>query len=381
MNNATPGLYVHIPFCQSKCIYCSFYSIPVRIFDINRYYTALCLQIRQAAAVFPWNSWHYASVFFGGGTPSILPVDMLCALLEKLQQTLPIDNEAEISIEINPATIDLKGLIKLRKAGFNRVSIGCQSFSDADLQLLGRRYSAQKAGAACGKARRAGFDNVSLDCMYGLPGQTWRQWGKTLEQALSYEPDHLSLYELTLEDNTQLMRAVEDGKLHLPQEEEVLAMMEKTTEMLSVTPFIRYEISNHARPGRQCHHNVNYWQNGPYLGLGAAAVSSYNGTRWTGTRKVQDYCRQAENGCIPWQIDDQLDNEACFRETVMIGLRMLQGVNRARLLQRFHIDVATYYGAILERLIHARFLAFDGSWLRLTRKGLPLANTIMAELI
>lgn len=375
------GLYVHIPFCASKCQYCSFYSVAANTKSIQRYYQALCSQIESSVKLEPWASLPYASIFLGGGTPSILPTAMLCDLLSRLKHHVQVQKNAEISIEVNPATIDFEGFKALRKAGFNRVSIGCQALTDQALYQLGRVHSAQDAIACFHAARRAGIANISLDFMYGLPGQTALQWQQTLEQIDQLQPEHLSLYELTLEEGTPLMDAAEKGTLQLPSEEVILECMALMDQFCATTPYKRYEISNYARQGAQCRHNINYWHNGAYLGLGPSAVSSYKGRRWTGKANVASYCKRAEQGQSLWDAEEPLDHETYFRETVMIGLRLIEGVDTEALYRRFGIDVRSYYGKTLTRLIDQNLIELHDAWLRLSKTGLPLANMVMAEFV
>jgi oxygen-independent coproporphyrinogen-3 oxidase len=269
----------------------------------------------------------------------------------------------------------------LRKAGFNRISIGVQSFSDPQLQQLGRAHTVQEAKDLVIAARHAGFDNLSLDLMYGLPGSKSADWQKILNQAVDLCPDHLSLYELTLEQGTPFHDRACSGTLVIPFEEDILEMMTITSEILMTNGFHRYEISNYAKPGRTCRHNINYWQNGSYLGLGAGAVSCFSGTRCRSIEDVNLFCRAISEKQIHWSETEALDKESSFRETVIMGLRMIQGVSLSDLKDRYHLDPITYYGLTLQNLIDKNLLEFGNNSLRLTDKGLSLANTVMAELV
>ncbi|WP_417909672.1 radical SAM family heme chaperone HemW [Candidatus Electronema sp. PJ] len=374
------GLYLHVPFCLRKCAYCSFYSeagLPVD--QGQAYLAAVSKQLRWFAQFFLQQP--LTSIFFGGGTPTLLPAKALQGLLADCLHSFPALEEAEISIEVNPATVDLSALQTLRQAGFNRLSIGVQSLQDKELQRLGRPHSAQDAVQTVQLARQAGFTNLNLDLMYGLPGQTLRSWQETLAQALALQPQHLSLYELTIEKGTPFARQQAQGALLLPDEETGLQMLVATQLMLSSADFHRYEISNYALPGFACRHNLNYWRNGEYFGLGPGAVSCLQGKRRSAVADWREFCRLMEDGQQVWQEEEHLENEAAFRETVVMGLRMLDGVSLPELRRRFGLDAQVYYGETLLRLMQQGLLEIVQEKLRLTAQGLLLANTVMAELV
>ena len=384
-NRSSPpalGLYVHVPFCVRKCIYCSFYSLAGAGQWHGRYVQAVLTQLRQAAALEECRNYRVRSVFFGGGTPTVLPVSELERLLVRCCAAFDLEpGSVETSIEVNPATVDRQGFHRLRRAGFNRVSIGIQSLDARELKILGRVHTAAQAETTVRQAREAGFSNLSLDLMYGLPGQDLYHWQQTLESALALEPDHLSIYELTLEPGTPLAAQVKEGALSLPGEETILAMLELTGQMLTSQGLRRYEISNYARPGFTCCHNINYWHNGAYLGFGPAAVSCLAGRRWTNIADLERFCTLAEQGRPVQAEQEELDREARFRETVVMGLRMLAGVSIGKLETRFGINALTYYGDLLGRLVQEELLVLEGDALRLGDRGLLLANTVMAELV
>ena len=376
------GLYVHVPFCRRKCGYCSFFSFAPQPGDLERFCSSLRLQMRQMAELPEVAGLSFSTIFFGGGTPSILPPPILAELLAELRCLFAFSvDEPEISIEVNPGTIDGDGLFALRRAGFNRLSIGVQSLDDRELFLLGRIHSREEALATIAAARRGGFENVSFDLMYGLPDQTVAGWRHTLDLALALEPVHLSMYELTVEPGTDFARQARAGAWVLPSEDEVVMMMAAISSAIGVNPLQRYEISNYAVPGWECRHNCNYWDNGRYLGLGPGAVSSMAGVRRTAVADLAEFCRRIDAGHPVWQEEERLDPEAAFRETVVMGLRMLTGVSITGLRQRFGFDLPAYYGPTLDRLIGAGLLVLEGDRLRLSATGLPLANPVMAELV
>lgn len=380
--NRDCGLYLHIPFCVRKCRYCSFYSVVGRSDIFNRYCNALKRQVQKYARQEQSTSITPATIFFGGGTPSILPVSFLTELLASCRTSFSLGAaNLETSLEVNPATVDQDDLIRLFQAGFNRLSIGVQSFVDEELRILGRPHTAREAGDVLNMARQAGFTNISLDLMYGLPGQTVSAWQETLGAALELAPDHLSIYELTIEEKTVFADMLEQGTLNLPGEDEVLCMMQMTREETAGKGMHRYEISNYARPGKECQHNINYWRNGSYLGIGAGAVSGLADRRCSNIADLDGYCRKIESGESPIDDIEELEQEARFRETVVMGLRMTEGVSINRLVSRFGINPVDYYGIILSRLQADDLLVREGDFLKLTPRGLRLANRVMAELV
>ncbi len=378
----TLGLYLHLPFCRAKCPYCDFYSLAGRTDLVSVYLDALARQAHHMAEL-PWTgSRQVSTIFFGGGTPSILAPAELAGLLALCRRLFPVPAAGvETTVEVNPATVDRRALDLLRRAGFNRVSIGVQSLDDRLLGRIGRVHTAADAVRTVRSARQAGFANLGLDLMYGLPGQDLATWRRTLEQALALAPDHLSLYELTLEEGTPFARRAAAGELLLPDEEEVLAMMALGRELAEGAGLRRYEISNYARSGHECRHNINYWQNGSYIGLGAGAVSCLSGRRLTAVADVEAFCRRLAAGEPVWSDEERLTPAARFRETVVMGLRMIRGVDLVGLEARFGMDARSHYGPTLERLLDQGLLAVHDGRLCLTARGLPLANRVMAELV
>ncbi|MBM9612992.1 radical SAM family heme chaperone HemW [Desulfobulbus rhabdoformis] len=376
------GLYIHIPFCQSKCHYCSFFSFVPGVGQRQKFIAALQAQIEQAATLTEVAPLSFATLFFGGGTPSLLAPTVLAELLGLCRQLFSWSSQVpEISIEVNPGTIDASGLATLRQAGFNRLSIGIQSLNDAELVRLGRIHSREQALSTIKTAREVGFDNISCDLMYGLPLQSPASWRTTLAALLALQPEHLSLYELTLEKGTPFGESLQGGSGQIPEEEAVLEMMEDTQRLTAQAGLERYEISNYACPGRQCQHNCNYWHNGEYLGLGPGAVSGLAGQRLVAVTDLEAYVHRVRQGESVWIEQEQLESEAAFRETVVMGLRMTTGVSVSRLHARFGIDLVPYYGDTLRQLIRQDLLSLQGDRLFLTPSGLPLANRVMAELV
>ena len=377
----TASLYVHIPFCRTKCDYCSFVSFPVGSNSPNDYMKALLNQA-ETMSLHPWvEGKKFKSLFVGGGTPTIYDNKSLGRLIEHCLRLFKFESKPEITIETNPNTVTLEKLITLTAAGVNRLSIGIQSFSDRLLKLLGRSHSAEHGLNSVKSARSAGFTNINLDLMYGLPGQTITDWEETIETAVTLSPEHLSIYELTIEEGTGFSKQAEKGELVLPDEDTVIEMDAVTLNVTGKAGYQRYEISNFAKPGLECIHNINYWENRNYVGLGAAAFSCFSGVRVQNITDPAEFARLIKKKIPPFLKAESLSNEARFRETVIMGLRMLSGVSITMLKQRFDLTPRTYYGETLQKLIKNNLIMISENHIKLTEKGLRLANQVMAQLV
>jgi len=373
------SLYLHIPFCVSKCHYCSFCSAASRPQLYKPYISALKRELFLLAK--NNNDLKIDTLFIGGGTPTCLPDILLLELLDHCFTLFEVMAGAEISIEANPGTVDEKYLEMLREKGINRLSLGVQSFDDGELDLLGRLHDSEKACQTMSAAVRAGFTNINLDLMSGLPGQTSASWQCSLAKGLSLRPTQLSLYQLTVEPGTPLASMVESGRLKLPEEEVVLEMDDLSVSLCKDAGFGCYETSNYSLEGYRCRHNINYWRNDDYFAAGASAVSYQHGVR---ERRVKDplvYTRLIGQGRSVVTEREQLSREESFRETVILGLRMGEGVSREALRRRYGLDVDSYYGPVLEKLIKAQLVEMTRGNLRITAKGWPFSNRIMAELV
>lgn len=372
------SLYLHIPFCRSKCHYCSFSSCAGRRDQYEAYVAAL---IQELVDLTPSCKLGLNSLFVGGGTPTCLPSGLLREVIRSALDLFQPQPDAEISVEANPGTVDLSYLRALQKSGVNRLSLGVQSFDDRQLRMIGRIHDQQEAGSAIKAARIAGFDNINLDLIYGLPGQSPASWRESLEMALSFFPEHLSLYQLTVEEQTPFHTLVEQKTIVLPGEDDILQMDAITGQLCGEAGLQQYETSNYATKGRECRHNINYWKNGEYLAAGASAVSCRRGVRERRLADPLEYVnRLGRNESVVIE-RESLSQEASFRETVIMGLRMVQGVSRKNLQTRYSLDLLQYYGATLEKLLKLGLLELTETHLRLTEKGWPLSNRIMAELV
>ena len=380
------GIYVHIPFCHTKCPYCSFASYPEADPLVMKNYMQAIRNQAKKMAQHPWSrDREFHSLYIGGGTPTIVAPEQLAVFIEEcLTEFRFVEADGrppEVSIETNPNALDKNILARLRQAGVDRLSIGVQSFSDPMLHVLGRSHSSQEAIRAVEYARSAGFQNLNLDLMYGLPGQTVDSWQQTLEKAIELSPEHLSVYELTVEDTTPFGSLAKQGKLHLPDDDNVLLMFRLTQELLSRSGYSQYEISNYGRPGLQCRHNINYWQNGSYLGLGAGAVSCFSGVRIKAVQKPIEFAGLINKGTYPYSEGEALPLRARFRETVIMGLRMTEGISCRKIYDWFGLTPHEYYGNAIMDFIEQGLLVEDGDRLRLTERGLPLANQVLMHLV
>ena len=373
------ALYLHIPFCLSKCPYCSFVSYPDLSEYMPRYVQALKKELGGIADAGVESA--LTSIFFGGGTPTILKCELLVDLMEFCHDVLPIADTVEITVEANPGTVDRTGLERLRKAGVNRISFGIQSLMDRELEELGRRYSGEEAKRVIGEAREAGFENISADLMYGIPGQSLHSWRQSLEQILSLRPEHLSCYQLSIDEGTPFGQLWTAGKLPLADEDEIEGMDLLTVELCRSTGLNQYEIANFSTPGRECRHNINYWRNGGYYAAGAGAVSCVEGRRARREADLRIYCRRIEETGKAIVDSECLERESSFRESVVMGLRMNEGVSRKALIDRYSIDITTYYGATLTPLRENGLVELTPTHLRFSARGRRLANSVMAELV
>jgi oxygen-independent coproporphyrinogen-3 oxidase len=378
---AMAGIYVHIPFCRSKCGYCAFTSYPVAGHDPAGYLEALAREIDFYREQEWCRGRLFSSLFLGGGTPTILAPRQLTDLLARLRESFTFTAEAEISVETNPNTVDPENLACLRAAGVNRLSIGLQSLSDPILAGIGRSHTAAEGEQAVTLARAAGFTNLSLDLIHGLPGQSPALFRQDLERAVALEPEHLSVYQLSIEPGSRFAELAAAGQLARPDEDSEAEMAEETVASLTAAGYERYEISNYAKPGYRCRHNLHYWHNRSYLGLGAGAVGCLSGLRLRNSPDPELYAGCWRAGRPAWLEAEALDREGAFRETVIMGLRLIAGIDLHELRARFDLDPRLYYGSTLERLLARGLLELSATHLRLTVHALPVANQVLAELV
>jgi len=318
------------------------------------------------------------SIYFGGGTPSLLPAEHIGDLLSAISSLFTVDEAAEITIEANPGTVNEAYLTSIRKLGANRLSLGVQSMNDRELALLGRIHTAAEAREAVRFARSSGFDNLSLDLIYGLPGQTLADWQHSLDEAIAMGPEHLSLYALTLEADTLMWRAIKEGSLPDINPDLSADQYELAEDLLAAQDYGHYEISNWARPGHECRHNLTYWRNLPYLGVGVAAHSCLDGHRMANTGSLDKYMADFSGKLSPLlpELDEEIGPELALAETVILRLRLSEGVYADDIRHRFGIDILTHYGRQVEEMVVAGLMERTDGNIKLTRRGRLLSNEV-----
>ncbi len=376
------SLYLHIPYCDSKCPYCDFNSYAVKRWPEREYRDALIAEMTHYAALAPWRDGVVRTVFFGGGTPSLFAPASIAALLDAAFRLWPrTAPRIEITLEANPGTVDRARLRDFAAAEVNRVSFGVQSFQARQLTQLGRIHGAVEAIDAIADARGAGFDGINVDLMFAVPGQTVQEWEADLATAVSLRPDHISAYNLTYEDGTAFGSWRRSGALVPVPEEAEVAMFTRTRALLEAHGYVQYEISNYARPGRECAHNLNYWHAGPYLGVGAGAHSFARdpepGRRWGNEKSPGAYVERVGGAGHARVSDETLSREQACGEFVFLGLRCRAGFDGAEFERRFGLEVARAFphAAVFLR---DGYLERAGDWWRLTEHGLLFADSIFA---
>jgi oxygen-independent coproporphyrinogen-3 oxidase len=377
------GLYIHVPFCERKCPYCDFntYAGLQRLYA--PYARALAREITLAGEALSHPP--ARTVFLGGGTPTVLPTELLGEILEAVRRAFALLPDAEITAEANPGTVDRARFAGLRALGVNRLSMGAQSFHDDELRFLGRIHSAEDVERAFAAARAAGFDNVNLDLIYGLPGQPVDKWRRTLAQAVALGPEHISCYALTVEAGTPLACWVEEGRVPPPDDDLAADLYEEAEASLAAAGYEHYEISNWARQAEadyRAQHNLIYWRNEPYLGFGAGAHSSLGGRRWWNVRAPEAYIRRLESGEGVTEGEETIDEALAMGETMMLGLRLVQeGVSREAFAKRHGRDLEEVYADELQELERWGLIERSRARVRLTRRGRLLGNQVFRRFL
>lgn len=367
-------IYIHIPFCIKKCDYCDFLSGPCTKAEQEKYVRALLGEIN---AVKEGKGRSVSSVFIGGGTPSVLEETWIGQILDKIREKFRIQEDAEITIEVNPGTADHKKLCAYRSYGIDRLSIGLQSPDNRELKILGRIHDYEQFLETYKSAREAGFADINIDLMSAIPDQTYEGWIKNLQTVAKLKPEHISAYSLIVEEGTPFAQR----SLNLPDEDTEYQMYEVTAQILKDYGYEQYEISNYARPGRECRHNKGYWMRQDYLGFGLGAASLYGERRFSNTADREFYCK---NSTVPERIREQetmLSREDQMAEFMFLGLRMTQGVEKGRFLECFGCSIEEIYGEIVEKYRSMGFLVENNERIFLSRKGIHVSNSIMSEFL
>jgi oxygen-independent coproporphyrinogen III oxidase len=384
--NEAAGIYIHIPFCATRCHYCNFATGGYEAEVARRYVAAVAREIARTAELMNNSAAQAAmrkvdTIYFGGGTPTTLTVGQLASLIALCRENFDVASDAEITTEANPGSISQSYLQSLREIGINRLSFGVQSFDDAELQMIGRSHSAQAAREAVRLARAAGFTNISLDLIAGLPEQQMITWQRNLAEAFALEPDHLSVYLLELYKDAPLLHRINRGELRAIDDELTVAMYFALLDEATTQGFEHYEISNWARPGRASRHNLKYWTGAPYQAFGVSAAGYDGQARWSNTRNIHEYLERVERGESPVAERIELDEDDQQSEAIFLQLRLQQGVDLRLHQARFRVDVKARYHDEISRLHEAGLIEFDQDSMKISRAGKVLANEVFAAFV
>lgn len=364
------GLYIHVPFCQSKCRYCDFASFVGQEKNMKAYAARLAEEMNA------YRGRVFDTVFLGGGTPSCLPPPFLATILDAMQSCFRICEDAEITCEMNPGTVTEAFLRVLKDNGFNRVSMGMQAKQEALLQTLGRTHRFEDVAHSVSLCQKAGFQNINVDLMFGIPGQTVQNVLASIKSAIALGVTHISCYGLIVEENTPIQKDILSGALVLPDEEAEREMYDAAIRLLAKNGFEQYEISNFAISGHECRHNIGYWQQEPYLGVGLAAHSMENDVRFCNTGWLDDYL--AGQGVVEREPIALVDRQF---ETLMLGLRMTRGISLEAFEKRHGVPFESVYGEKARALEAKGLVAISNGFLRLTRRGMDVQNAVLVELM
>jgi oxygen-independent coproporphyrinogen-3 oxidase len=372
------SLYIHIPFCVRKCLYCGFYSTtysPERVDDFIKGLKHEALMYRSAFSQRP-----FTSIYLGGGTPTVLSPVQFGSLANVIRDHFSLDESVEFTVEANPNTVTSEKLSSLSAQGVNRLSLGVQSFSNEVLHTLGRLHTAEEAAGAFRHARDAGFKNIGMDLIYGIPGQTMALWEETLDAVIALKPEHVSAYSLSLDDGSVLMRESLSGGFALPDEEVSAEMYERAVQKLNSADYGQYEISNFSLPGSECRHNMHYWERGEYLGLGPGAWSFISGRRYANIADTVEYSQRLSSGRNVIATEETVGPGSAAREAVLLGLRTMKGLDLLRFEQEHGPDLLRLLEGNAVQLTDAGLLRVTGGRMMLTDRGILLSDDALARL-
>lgn len=375
-------LYIHIPFCVRKCAYCDFLSASAGEETIEKYVKALIREIyahRDKAEIYK-----VVTIFLGGGTPSVLSGKQMGRILKALHEVFEIDENAEISMEANPGTVTGDNLKEYKDAGINRISFGLQSADNDELRLLGRIHTFEEFTESYRLAREAGFDNINVDLISAIPKQTLESWEKTLQAVRNLNPEHISAYSLIIEEGTPFAKIYGEGcpgEKDLPNEEEERLIYKKTEEWLFKAGYHRYEISNYAKEGKECRHNLGYWERKNYLGIGLGASSLMENVRYSNTTNLENYLANSDRLQEVQEEKEELTATEQMEEFIFLGLRKIEGIREEDFYRCFGKTLQACYGENINRLIKEGLLVNEQKTLRLTEKGIDISNYVFAEIL
>ena len=371
------GIYIHIPFCRSRCSYCDFATGLYHAELAERYVRAVVREIQ----LFPHNSRAVDTVYFGGGTPSMLSPAQLHAILEAVQRKFRVDENAEVTMEMNPGTISPECLRAFRAEGVNRASFGAQTFDDRELARLGRSHTVADTLKTFSDLRAAGFDNISFDLIAGLPGQKIEQWQTNVDKALSLRPEHLSFYLLEVHEGTPLAEHIRRGVQPAPDDDLAAVMYRWMLERAVDAGYEHYEISNLCVPGFASRHNIKYWTGAPYFGFGCSAHSYDQQRRWSNQRDIQKYVQAVEDGLSPVAEEQKLSVQDLRSEAIFLGLRLMRGVDLKHYRDLFGVDLIEAHEGDLNRFLDAGLVECEGDVIKLTRSGALMSNEVFAAFV
>lgn len=380
MNRKELSLYLHIPFCVKKCDYCDFLSAPANRFVMEHYVGALIKEIKRNRGLSHrlLTTYDVKTIFIGGGTPSLLDGEMMREIFDALYDSFSINEDAEISIEINPGTIDENKLRTYKEIGINRLSFGLQSAHNEELKILGRIHSYEEFKKNFLLAKKLGFHNINIDLMSGLPNQKMGDWLSTLEEVTSLGPAHISAYSLIVEEDTPFHKRYSSEDL---DEELDRDIYKETKDFLETKGYFQYEISNYAQTGYDCKHNSVYWKRGEYLGLGLGSASLINNERFYNEKDITTYIKEVESGQDITRERTLLSKEEQMEEFMFLGLRMTNGISLKEFENTFHLPIEEVYQDVIHKTIEEKLLIIEDNHLRLTEKGIDLSNMVMSRFL
>lgn len=373
-------LYIHIPFCVQKCKYCDFLSAPCKSELRGKYVESLCRKIRSYQELA--KAYHVVSIFLGGGTPSVLEREQTKEIFSAIYDTFEVDKDAEITTELNPGTVTEEKLLVYREVGINRLSIGLQSVNNQELKLLGRIHTYEEFVNTYNLARRAGFKNINIDLISAIPGQTVESWAETLRAVAELKPEHISAYSLIIEEGTPFYEMYGEDKRGLPDEDSERQMYQDTQRILAEYGYHRYEISNYAKAGYECQHNLGYWSRREYLGIGLGAASLLNNERWNEVTEIEEFIEDTEDVNVGSRCEvEHLDETAQMEEFMFLGLRKIEGVSKQEFVNNFGQKIEAVYGDEIQKLVKQELLVEQEEYICLTEKGIDVSNYVMSEFI
>ncbi len=367
------GIYIHIPYCKKKCHYCDFISFSGKEETQNKYIEAILKEISECT----YTGFNIGTIYIGGGTPSIIDPAYITKIIAKIREKFIVSQNAEITIEVNPGTVDREKLLEYKKAGINRLSIGLQSTDNAILKQIGRIHTYEQFKETYDTARELGFDNINVDFMIALPEEDEWSIAIQISEIINLKPEHISCYSLILEEGTELKRLVDEGVVTLPSDEEERKMYWKMKELLEENGYEHYEISNFSLPGHRSRHNMDCWTQKEYLGFGTAAHSYFNGKRFSSPKTIEEYIVDYNKK----EIEEEQTSESMKKEYMMLGLRKIEGVSISEFERKFQINPLFYFRFEISKLVDEELIEIDLDNIKLTKKGLDVANIVWEEFV